>query len=179
MSTRLLWPDAAPSSDLNVTMLLEQLAGEPIRAQVLHQGMTPVERSDTRLDHGLWAPGEEVLRRAVVLRGETSDRAYLHATSSIAVRRLPPAVSAGLLCSDVPFGRLLRDAQVCVMRTDLTWTNLDLGDLGALFDGLPPATLAIRRSYAMRLQDCCAVARITETFPMTFGNEALSAQETQ
>lgn len=177
MSPRLLWPDASDSTVLNVTALLERLAGEPIRAQVLRQVVTAAEQSDRTVDRGLWAAGEEVLRRSVLLRGAASGRSLLHATASIAVRRLPLAVSTGLLVSDVPFGRLLHDAQVHITRTDLLGSDLSLGDLCSLFDGLPPAARAVRRSYVMRLHDGVAVADLVETFPLSITQAALVATQ--
>ncbi|AUX43533.1 uncharacterized protein SOCE26_049820 [Sorangium cellulosum] len=177
MSTRLLWPDAADPPVLNVTTLLEQLVGESIRAQVLHQVLTVVERSDVALYRGLWSPGEEILLRAVLLRGTPSGRAYLHATASIALCQLPLAVRRGLLSSDVPFGRLLQTAQVRVTRTDLLGADQSLGDLCLLFDGLSPATRAVRRSYVMRLQEGIAVAHLVETFPLSLTQTALVAPQ--
>ncbi|WP_437618229.1 hypothetical protein [Sorangium sp. So ce1151] len=177
MSTRLLWPDAADATVLNVTTLLEQLVGEPIRAQVLRQVLTVVERSDVALYRGLWSPGEELLLRAVLLRGASSGRPYLHATASIALCHLPLAVRKGLLSSDVPLGRLLQNAQVRVTRTDLLGTDQSLGDLCLLFDGLSPATRAVRRSYVMQLQEGIAFAHLVETFPLSITQVALVARQ--
>ncbi|MGK4004488.1 hypothetical protein WMF31_17770 [Sorangium sp. So ce1036] len=177
MSLRSLWPDASDAPGSNVTTLLERLAGEPVRAQVLRQVLTPVERSDGAADRGLWAPDEEVLRRSVLLRGATSGRAYLHATTSIAVRRLPVAVRMGLLRSDIPLGRLLHDAQVRIVRTDLFGVDQHLGELCPFFDGLPPATRAVRRSYVMRLDDGAAVAHLIETFPVSITQAELVATQ--
>ncbi|XYH99316.1 hypothetical protein ACMHYB_05960 [Sorangium sp. So ce1128] len=177
MSHRLLWPDTADPTVLNVTMLLEQLVGESIRAQVLRQALTVVERGDGPLHRGLWSPGEEILLRAVLLRGASSGRPYLHATASITLCRLPLSVGKGLLCSDVPFGRLLQEAQVRVTRTDLLGTDQSLGDLCPLFDGLSPATRAVRRSYVMRLHDGIAVAHLVETFPLSITQAALATTQ--
>ncbi|AUX33950.1 MULTISPECIES: hypothetical protein [Sorangium] len=177
MSIRLLWPDASDPAVLNVTALLERLAGESIRAQVLRQVLTAAERSDVTVERGLWSAGEEVLRRSVLLRGAASGRSFLHATASIAVRRLPLAVSKGLLVSEVPFGRLLHDAQVRITRTDLRGTDQSLGELCSLFDGLPPVARAVRRSYVMRLHDGVAVADLVETFPLSITQAAFVATQ--
>jgi chorismate-pyruvate lyase len=177
-----LWPDSADSPDVNVTMLLEQSVGEPVRAKVLYQECARFEPSRDpfarrRWPHAteqlspirpsrpvLWDPGELVLYREIVLQGVMTGRAHLHATSAIGIHRLEQAVSNGLLCSDVPLGRLLRQAHVAVTRTDLSWREYDREDVGVVFEHMPLVKRAIRRSYVMRGPGERAIAHITETF---------------
>src|SRR5687768_2618493 len=100
MRHRPLWPapDAAPQ--VNVTGLLERVVGEPVRVQLLHQQVIQAGHPP-KTDDGLWARGEELLNRTVLLRGKLTGRAYLYAVSNIAVKQLPVSVFGGLYSSDV------------------------------------------------------------------------------
>jgi chorismate-pyruvate lyase len=50
--------------------------------------------------------GAPLLRREILLYGETSGRAYVYAESILALDRLPPRFREELMHSDTPMGRL-------------------------------------------------------------------------
>ncbi len=98
-----------------VTDLLEQLAGEPIYADILWQG--PDRAGD---DNGLeLGPNEETLRRTVLLTGQASGRRFVYADSTIAGGRLPDSARRQLETSSEPIGRILSDHQLDIWRQPL------------------------------------------------------------
>ncbi len=96
----------------SVTELLQQLAGEPVDADVQAQWASPAG-SDNPL--GLEADAE-MTHRTVLLRGRDTGRAFVYAESSIASARLPPPVRRRLEQSRDPIGRVLSDQLVTVER---------------------------------------------------------------
>jgi chorismate--pyruvate lyase len=98
-----------------VTDLLEQRAGEPVEADVRAQWRSPARPGNPlELD-----TGEELVQRAVVLRGRRSGRAYVYAESSIATARLPASVGRRLEETSDPIGRVLDDHHLAVRREPL------------------------------------------------------------
>ncbi len=98
-----------------VTEFLEQVAGEPIDAEVRAQRAGPA-RWDNPL--GLGA-GAELLHRSVLLVGRATGRGYAYAESVIAAARIPVSVRWCLEYSREPIGRVLRDHGVPVRRQPL------------------------------------------------------------
>jgi chorismate-pyruvate lyase len=98
-----------------VTELLEQLVGEPIDADRRVQ-TTVAADADNPLAVEAGAP---VVRRAAVLYGRTTGRAYVYAESIIAADRLPAEVERRLATSSDPIGRLLVERGLTVARTSL------------------------------------------------------------
>lgn len=94
--------------------------------------------------------GEELLERAVLLRGCRSGRAYVYAESAIAPARLPPAVRRQLEQSRDPIGRVLVDHRVAVRRELLpgpATANRAGTSLGRLLAGAP-----LSRRYRILLE---------------------------
>jgi chorismate lyase len=86
-----------------VTTFLEDLASEPIDADVLTQQAVTAAADNL---FGLSA-GAELVHRAVLLKGRLSGRVYVYARSTIAVERLPAGVRRRLEISRDPIGRVL------------------------------------------------------------------------
>lgn len=89
----------------SVTELLQQLAGEPVDADVRAQWSAPAARDNPL---GLDA-GADMVRRTVVLRGRNTGRAFVYAESAIAPARIPPPVRRRLEQSRDPIGRILTE----------------------------------------------------------------------
>ena len=126
-----------------VTELLEQVAGEPIDADVLWQG--PDRAGD---DNGLGLdPDAETMRRAVLLTGRVSGRRFVYADSTIAGERLPDSARRRLETSSEPIGRILSDHHLDIWREPLPTPP---GDDGHSADHPHIATLVASSAYARR-----------------------------
>lgn len=100
-----------------VTELLEQRAGERVDAEVLSQALAPVSDEDA------WRPSHPplvVLRRAALLVGRESGRAYVYAESEIRPEPLPAGVRHQLESTRDPIGRVLTNHQIPVHREMLS-----------------------------------------------------------
>jgi chorismate-pyruvate lyase len=106
---------ALEHTEQTVTEFLEDLASEPVDAEIITQRAGPAG-GDNWL--GL-APQAELVRRAVLLTGRSSKRAFVYAESSIAPERLPSSVRQRLERSRDPIGRVLVDQGVQVRREPL------------------------------------------------------------
>ncbi|MGH9080560.1 MAG: chorismate--pyruvate lyase family protein [Acidimicrobiales bacterium] len=96
----------------SVTDLLERVAGEPVDAAILAQCLSPASAGE-RVD---LAGGNEVLHRAVLLRGRVTGRDYVYAETSIVPARIPPSVRHRLEQTRDPIGRVLSDHRLAVGR---------------------------------------------------------------
>jgi chorismate-pyruvate lyase len=95
-----------------VTEFLEDLAGEPIDADILVHRVVPAGDGNAL---GL-IPDAELLRRAVLLTGRATGRVFVYAESAIAAGRLPAPVRQRLERSRDPIGRVLLDHRLTVRR---------------------------------------------------------------
>jgi chorismate-pyruvate lyase len=89
-----------------------------------------------------------MLERRVLLRGATTSTPVLYAESMIAVDRLDPGVRQGLLATDQPIGRLIREYRVEVFREMLSCEHVR-SPHAAMLLGLPPDRLLLARAYRM------------------------------
>jgi chorismate--pyruvate lyase len=106
---------ALESSRGTVTHFLEQLVGEPIDAQPLHQDMVRAAASN---DLGV-AEGEPLRQRAATLRGRITGSSYVYAESVIVTSRLPTRFCLRLESSIDPIGRILDEMGIAVTREKL------------------------------------------------------------
>jgi chorismate-pyruvate lyase len=143
-----------------VTEVLEQHLGEPLCATRLAQRTTVCAQPLPGL---ALAVGESVLERRVLLRGASSSAPVLYAKSLIALDRLDPWVRQGLLATDQPIGRLLRDNRVEIFRELLSCEHARARQAAVLF-GVPQETSLLRRTYRM-LNRGKPIMLITEWFP--------------
>jgi chorismate-pyruvate lyase len=143
-----------------VTEVLEQYLGEPLRTTRLAQRTSVCTQPLPVL---ALAVGESVLQRRVLLRGATTAAAVLYAESLIAIDRLDPRMRHGLLATDQPIGRLIRDNRLEIFRELLACERVHAQQAAALF-GMPPATPLLARSYRMSNRGRPIMA-ITEWFP--------------
>jgi chorismate-pyruvate lyase len=106
---------ALSTLDGTVTDLLESLAHEPIVADKLSQEER-IAISGNLMD---LVPGEPVLHRFALLRGQRTHRRFVYADTEIAIRRLPDGVVDRLKHTDHPIGRVLDEHCVARLRLDL------------------------------------------------------------
>jgi chorismate-pyruvate lyase len=143
-----------------VTEVLEQHLGEPLRAIRLDQRIGACTQPLPAL---ALAVGESVLERRVLLRGATTSAPVLYAESLIALDRLDPRVRHGLLATDQPIGRLIRDNRVEIFRELLSCERVRAPRVAPSF-GLPPETPLLVRTYRMANRGS-PIMLITEWFP--------------
>jgi chorismate-pyruvate lyase len=142
-----------------VTEVLERHLGEPLRATQLDQRTTVCAQPLPAL---ALAVGELVLERRVLLRGATTSAPVLYAESLIALDRLDPRVRQGLLTTDKPIGRLIRENRLEIFRELLGSERAGNPHAAALF-GLPLQTPLLSRIYRMS-NGGQPVMQITEWF---------------
>ncbi len=147
-------------TDGTVTHLLEAYAEEPIDVFKLLQRIEPAEGVDAALDV---SPGDEVLRRQVVLRGRRSGRSLLYAEALIAVARIEPAVLDGLVATDRPIGVLLAENRTETFREIIRVDHGPAGPFGTHF-GIDEGAEMIWRTYRIVVRRR-PVMLITERFP--------------
>ena len=163
------------ATDGAITHILEAYAGEPVDFVRLHSSLISDAADRRRLDLG---DDEQALQRISLLRGSTSGRVFVHASSVVALDRLPEPVAAELQTTGGSLLRLLAQHRIGTFReTVAEWEGRD-PQIAAHF-GVPPDEIHVARTYQVVL-DSRPVAWITESFPKagfpspvpraTFGN---------
>ena len=149
-------------TDGTVTDILETFAGEPMEVVKLLQALDT--SNDT--DPGFVQPGEEVLRRRVLLQGRRSGRTLLYAEAVVVVHRVSPVIVEGLLETDKAIGVLLAESRTETFREILRVDREPAGDLATHF-GIGPADDLLWRTYRI-ISGGRPVIVITEKFPADF-----------
>ena len=103
--------------DGTVTTFLEAYTLEPIEVVRLGQAVQPLAEANPWLD---LERGADVLARHVRLEGRYTHRLYAHATSLIALDRLPPDIASGLDVEGGGLGRILNSAKA-ENRREILW----------------------------------------------------------
>jgi chorismate-pyruvate lyase len=147
-------------TDGTVTHILEAYSDEPIEVVKLLQERDSSGPGDTELE---LAPGEEVLRRRVLLRGAHSRRTLLYAEAVVALGRVQAAFLDGLVTTDMPIGILLAQARTETFREILNVGREPAGDRGEHF-GLDADSELISRTYLI-VRESRPMILITEKFP--------------
>jgi len=140
-----------------VTGFLEQLAGEPIDADILSQDAGPAGGNNSL---GLESDAE-LVRRTVLLTGRTSGRRFVYAESAIATERLPDSVRRHLELSRDPIGRVLADHGISVRRDPLAGPVVPVGNTARIAKVLDGAVLS--RRYRIMLGSDTAIV-VSEWF---------------
>jgi chorismate-pyruvate lyase len=111
-------------------------------------------------------PGEALLERKIVLRGEGSNRNYVYAESIIAINRLPASLRNELVSSDVSLGRLWLEHKLETFKELLEVKSVQAGKLCEHFDcGNSGAVLV--RTYRVH-SAAMPVMVISEYFPVEY-----------
>jgi chorismate lyase len=142
-----------------VTELLEELTGEPLVADVLHQHPREAGRDN---DLGV-APGQVVTYRAAVLKGKATGVPYVYAESIYQPERLPDGAGRALAGTSDPIGRILAAHGLAVAREDLARRAGAVGVPGWVEARAQPAEIVWRRAYRLTVGGA-AVFAITEWF---------------
>lgn len=147
-------------TDGTVTHILEAYAAEPVEVVKLVQERQAATDDDAELQLG---PGDEVLRRHVLLRGGHSGRILLYAEAIVVLGRVEPAFLHGLEATDRPIGILLAENRTETFREILRVGREPAGSSGAHF-GLDRNAELIVRTYRI-FCDRRPIILITERFP--------------
>ncbi len=123
-----------------VTGFLEDLAGEPIDADILSQ-----KTGSAGHDNSLGLGSDAVLiRRNVLLTGRVSGRRFVYAESAIAAERLPAPARRRLESSRDPIGRVLTEFRLEVRRDPLAGPVVAVGTSARIVSLLDRAALSRR-----------------------------------
>ena len=151
------------TTDGTVTHILEAYSGEAIEVVKLfqsHDEARPPEVSALGL-----AERERVLRRTILLRGRESGTTYLHADSVILPDRLQAGVRVGLIMTNKPIGRLLRENRTETFREIVAVWQEAAGGRADHF-GVAATDAMMCRTYRVFSRQRVIMA-ITERFPLT------------
>ena len=147
-------------TDGTVTHILEAYCDEPVEVVKLLHERDVAGALDADLE---LAPGDEVLRRRVLLRGARTHRSLLYAEAVVALGRVQAAFLDGLVSTDKPIGVLLAEARTETFREILHVGRELAGTCGTHF-GLDPDAELISRTYRI-LRAGRPMILITEKFP--------------
>ena len=148
-----------------VTQFIEASCLEPVAVIKLSQVRERLSVADPWLQA---APGETIVRRRVILKGERSDRTYALGEAVIDPRRLPPTLEERLDTGDEGIGRLLRRTRV-ESHGELLWYGQAVPDLPPELSGLGDRPW-LTRTYRL-LRGGKPMMVISEWFPKTPGGD--------
>ena len=154
------------TTDGTVTDILEAYHRERMIVLALHQDVAAAstlpdaQRSALGLET---TPEAQVLVREILLRGEISESCHLHASSAIALDRLPEPVRQGLLDKKQPIGHLLLEHRIATFKEIIDCHRDPAGALAAHF-GITERAPMLSRSYVISVADR-PLMYITEKFP--------------
>jgi chorismate-pyruvate lyase len=109
-------------------------------------------------------PGEALLERKILLRGEGSNKNYVYAESIIAINRLPSSFRNELMNSDVSLGRLWLEHKLETFKELLEVKCVQADKLCEHFNCKSSDTLLVR-TYRVYLAAVPAIV-ISEYFPV-------------
>jgi chorismate-pyruvate lyase len=147
-------------TDGTVTEILEAYTGESMRLVKLLEEMQTLSESLPNLQA---EPGEQVLRRHILLQGKMSLTNFIYADSIIAADRLDEALKHGLLKSRKPIGFLIQEQRMETYREIVGCGRELAGPLAAYFD-IDPSEGMIWRTYLIYYKGK-PIMQITEKFP--------------
>tara|TARA_E500000331_G_scaffold39180_1_gene32562 strand:- start:12633 stop:13190 length:558 start_codon:yes stop_codon:yes gene_type:complete len=150
------------TTDGTVTDILSAYLGEAIKVRKLGQSTEVSERGVTLLN---LLAGSGLMRRQIVLCGETSGQAYLFAESLIVPERLPSEICEGLTFSQRPVGMLMIDSRLETFREIVRTEKIIAGKRSNYLDCSTDNWL-ISRTYLV-FASGEPVMQITEQFPET------------
>lgn len=151
-------------TDGTVTELLEQYAAETIKVRKLFEKVeTSFDELITHHQQYLDPSSLPVLKRAILLQGQTTKTNWLYAESSILLDNLHPGFRADLLASREPIGRLWEKYRYETFKTILNYQKRPAGELAVYFE-LPEDSTMIARTYRVYSGNK-PIMIITEMFP--------------
>ena len=140
-------------ADGTVTKSLEAFFWEKVNVETMAQ-------DDHELDHEIKSieakVGDHVLKRQVMLRGETSEQIYAYATSYLRLETLGAEIKENLLSGKIGIGELLREVGLETYRE-----IIDFGEEPEM----------VYRTYVIHIGGNPTI-QITETFPLSVFSES-------
>jgi long-chain acyl-CoA synthetase len=149
-------------TDGTVTKCIEAYFLEPVEVDVLVHAYLTSEREYPVI--GV-VPGDPILRRCVVLRGQITRSAYAFAESIMACDRVPADMKRKLIEGAKGIGELLRESKKETYRELLRVRQADAGEW-AMHLGVEKETGVLIRDYKIHL-DGQAAMEIEEVFPLS------------
>jgi chorismate-pyruvate lyase len=155
-------------TDGTVTYLLETYARESVVVTKLSErvgkpcelSLSPARAPGLALQHE-----DSVIHRRVLLTGTRSGRTLICAEALVLHERLGSAVRHGLLYSDKPIGKLLKESR-CETFREILWIGCEQARDCAAHFGIEPTAELLCRTYRL-LVGGRPVILITERFPAT------------
>jgi chorismate-pyruvate lyase len=148
------------ATDGTINHILEAYAGEPV--DLVRLTSTIVQDTSRWQDLGA-DEGERALERLSLMRGQTSDRVFVHAESVVLLDRLPEAVAEELVTEGTGLLMLLTKRRIGTFRETVSdWQGHD-DEIAACF-GIPASEVLVARTYEIVIGGR-PVAWATETFP--------------
>ena len=145
-----------------LTEILEATFLESIELVKLSQRIIAAEVADEQL---MLEAGDEIVERAILLRGATSGRNYVYAASRIATGRLAAEFRTSLMGSGEPLGRLWIRHRLETFK-ELLEMRIDSGsEVARHFESDGPV---LQRTYRV-FSSGRPVMMITEHFPASLG----------
>ena len=150
-------------NDGTLTDTLAAAFQEQICLQKIGHEISPSAFAVAELD---LPPGEMVMTRKILLKGERSGRTYVYAESRLAVDRLPERFREELLGSNVPMGRLWLEHRLETWKELLGAWRHPMGDLAAYFGAARESGCLMRRYRVISGKR--PLMSIEEHFPVTY-----------
>ena len=144
----------------SITILLEAFFDEDQRADKVSERQVVLTQNYP--DLGLTS-GDPALEREIFLRGATTNRAYLHATTLVALNNVKPDFRESLITTGIPIGKLWDDYRMEIFKEVIRYDTRPADDLAAGF-GVDPNDKLLTRSYRVFSDQRC-IMLITESFP--------------
>jgi len=115
-------------------------------------------------------PGERLMVRTILLRGQQTGRTYVYAESLIALDRLDDNVRSRLVTTKIPIGRVWVENKLETFK-EFIRAQRELADDNADHFGIEPDDVLLSRSYRV-IWKGRPVMMITEKFPedLVFGD---------
>ena len=171
-------PAAAPdpalrallASDGTVTRMLEAWFGAPVGVETHSNVVLRLREQPSELE---LAPGQAVLRRAVVLRLTDDGRPLLRAGAAVAIERLGREGQAALLGGDEPIGRVFAQSGLETRRELLHQRPVPCLAADAEQLEIPRSTALFERGYRI-ISGSRPLAHVVERIPGTLFAEERS-----
>ena len=131
------------TTDGTLTNMLEAVNLERICLLPLAQRIYQTEQ---QIDSLALEPGESVMQRQVLLKGERTGKTYVYADSLIAMRRLDARIREALLTTNTPIGRLWKENRIETFKEVLQFGTDVARERSFYFEKSADTQLLVRKS---------------------------------
>lgn len=154
------------TTDGTVTNLVSLYTGESIKVRKVAQDFVLSGQEEILL----CPPGTPVLKRNILLCGETKN--YIYAESIFVFERLSRSTQYKLLETDQPIGLLWKEEKLDSYRQIMEYKFETCGSLAEYFDGTVPETPLLSRTYLVYHRNEI-LGIISEKFPIHYFKEMI------